>query len=66
MKAWAVKTPRGRIDEDTISKTREGAMYKLCVWQYGRSPNYIAIKLKAEGFRAVRVEVTEVVECGME
>lgn len=54
MKAWAIKTPKGRIIAETVDKTRGGAW-----WQAECLEGEPQGLLESFGYRAVKVTITE-------
>jgi len=53
--AWAIVTPRGRLDTDSIRPTRKSAIGAMC-WGLPK----VWVSYRAEGYRCVKVEVKEV------
>ena len=57
--AWAIVTPRGRLDTDSIRLRRREAIHEYCAYYCGRG-SWWWVTLRADGYRCVKVEIREV------
>jgi len=59
MTAWICKTPRGRMDPDTLAARRKDSIERL-MWQWGYGMVHPSWQqLHGEGYTCVKVELTE-------
>ncbi len=61
-RAWALVRPSGTIDVDTVAPTRKEAIRCECSAMWGWTVEGVWASHMREGWRAVKVEITEVID----